>query len=135
MTMDSYTQSSGKSPSPTKTKNYRNKTPQRKSNRFRNDRTQRSKPLYNARSQSFDSPPSQQSPNVMKTPRRRQSDTMKIASSPETPYAGAKFSSPPPPSVLPKPPSHWISQTAPYLEKDVAAMMSQHLRVLLNVQA
>ncbi|EDO49149.1 predicted protein [Nematostella vectensis] len=129
MTVGSFIQTSGVSPSTAKAKTYR-KSAQGKGNRFRNDRTLRSKPMHGSRIQSFDSP-SRESSHAIPIPRRRRSD--EVRGSPETPYAGAKFSSPPPPSVLPKPPLHWIAGPSPYVERDVAAMMSQHLRTLLNV--
>lgn len=46
-------------------------------------------------------------------------------------YAGARFHSPPTPDYLPKPPTHWMTQTC----ASSAQQMSNHLKGLLKVQA
>ncbi|KAI4489763.1 hypothetical protein M0804_003945 [Polistes exclamans] len=54
-------------------------------------------------------------------------------------YAGAKFSEPPSPASLPKPPSHWTKNTlmtsCQESERRLQSASSNHLKMILNVQA
>ncbi|XP_034939534.1 proline-rich nuclear receptor coactivator 2-like [Chelonus insularis] len=51
-------------------------------------------------------------------------------------YAGAKFSEPPSPASLPKPPSHWTSRLINSCQRSQNyCAISNHLKMILNVQA
>ncbi|KAJ8668100.1 hypothetical protein QAD02_009763 [Eretmocerus hayati] len=51
-------------------------------------------------------------------------------------YAGAKFSEPPSPASLPKPPSHWTGlMIGCGSEANRNCLVSQNLKMILNVQA
>ncbi|XP_046750192.1 proline-rich nuclear receptor coactivator 2-like [Diprion similis] len=51
-------------------------------------------------------------------------------------YAGAKFSEPPSPASLPKPPSHWTTRLISTCKQaEHCCDISNHLKMILNVQA
>ncbi|XP_044018071.1 proline-rich nuclear receptor coactivator 2-like [Aphidius gifuensis] len=51
-------------------------------------------------------------------------------------YAGAKFSEPPSPASLPKPPSHWTTRLINSCQRSEACCnFSNQLKIMLNVQA
>lgn len=91
------------------------------------------------------SPLRQPSPREQKKPLHA-SNNVKIVSAPpaetapeylkdgEKVYAGAKFSEPPSPSVLPKPPSHWVGENEPQHSNQSREQMTVHLKSLLKVQ-
>uniref|UniRef100_A0A8D3A209 Proline-rich nuclear receptor coactivator 1 n=1 Tax=Scophthalmus maximus TaxID=52904 RepID=A0A8D3A209_SCOMX len=94
-----------------------------------------------------DKPPSlHQPPACQQKKTLHPSNNVKAASSPlaesaaeylkdgEKVYAGAKFSEPPSPSVLPKPPSHWVGEEEPRRGDQSREQMAVQLKSLLKVQ-
>ena len=123
------------SPSTSKKDSISHSSKTKKSSRSRNEQTLKEKVFRKEASITTLDTGSSTSVSV---PRRRRSEHRQSQNNAmdDIPYAGAKFSSPPPPSVLPKPPSHWI--TSPIIhnfDMDRATAMSQHLRMLLRVES
>ena len=115
--------------------NVRHRNASRKKPRFSYDRSFKAKAFQDSPTESLDS--RIQMAAAIHIPRRRRGERGRHEAIPpdgSVPYAGAKFSSPPPPSVLPKPPSHWIASPIHNFDMDVAAM-SKHLRMLLRVES
>ena len=133
MAFDSEYPAYGPNLSHSRSKSHQKKNIHRKNQRHRNDRA--------LKAQTFQETKKTLDQNISPSaaiaiPRRRSDGGAQLKSSPEkTPYAAPKFSSPPPPSLLPKPPSHWIATPCfleAKLENDTAAM-TEHLRQLLKV--
>lgn len=84
-------------------------------------REQKKKPLQASDNvKSVDAPPAEATPEYLK-------DGEKV-------YAGAKFSEPPSPSVLPKPPSHWVGENESQQSNRSREQMTVDLKTLLKVQ-
>ncbi|XP_011312079.1 proline-rich nuclear receptor coactivator 2 [Fopius arisanus] len=50
-------------------------------------------------------------------------------------FAGAKWSEPPSPASLPKPPSHWTTRLMTSCQAEACHNISNHLKIILNTQA
>ncbi|XP_070539498.1 proline-rich nuclear receptor coactivator 2-like [Ptychodera flava] len=146
----------GSSPS-TSTRNIQNRrggnTP--KKYRDRNSNTPSPKPCksYNATPNSRASPRTtadvQNNNRVwscLSTPNRQSPKPSTVTNSNnESPYAGAKFSDPPSPKLLPKPPTHWVESMKtrrPSIDNDIVAvgvnecdLMTCQLKMMLKVTA
>ncbi|XP_041661139.1 proline-rich nuclear receptor coactivator 1 [Cheilinus undulatus] len=106
-------------PHPTKKKD--NLTPNKSSPLHPSPLREQKKPLHASNNVKIVSePPAEASPESLK-------DGEKV-------YAGPKFSEPPSPSVLPKPPSHWVGENEPQQSNQSREQMTVHLKSLLKVQ-
>lgn len=111
-------QSAGASPS---TKKKDNSSPSKPSSLHQPPLREQKKPLHVSNSVKIvNTPPAEAAPEYLK-------DGDKV-------YAGAKFSEPPSPSVLPKPPSHWVGENEPQQSNQSREQMTVHLKSLLKVQ-
>ncbi|KAG7217676.1 hypothetical protein INR49_021257 [Caranx melampygus] len=110
-----------------------------------NGRSQKPKQDQTAAKKKNHSSPNKPPPRQQKKPLHA-SNSLKAASAlPDEPapeylkdgekvYAGAKFSEPPSPSVLPKPPSHWVGEDERQPSGQSREQMTVHLKSLLKVQ-
>ncbi|XP_072218033.1 proline-rich nuclear receptor coactivator 1-like [Leuresthes tenuis] len=98
-----------------------NRTPKKPSSSHQPPPGEQKKPLHASNNvKIITSPPAQTIPEYLK-------DGEKV-------YAGARFSEPPSPSVLPKPPSHWVGEDEPQQSNQSREQMTVHLKSLLKVQ-
>lgn len=98
-----------------------NSTPSKPSSVLQPPLQEKKKPLHAFNNVKIvNTPPAEASPESLK-------DAEKV-------YAGAKFSEPPSPSVLPKPPSHWVGENKPQQNNQSREQMTVHLKSLLKVQ-
>ncbi|KAI4495368.1 hypothetical protein M0802_008758 [Mischocyttarus mexicanus] len=77
--------------------------------------------------------------NSRNSPLKNDSSSSQRGSPTNSFYAGAKFSEPPSPASLPKPPSHWtdmnLTRSCQESERLLESASSNHLKMILNVQA
>uniref|UniRef100_UPI0037E93199 proline-rich nuclear receptor coactivator 1-like n=1 Tax=Semicossyphus pulcher TaxID=241346 RepID=UPI0037E93199 len=106
-------------PHPTKKKD--GSSPNKPSSLHQPPLREQKKPLHTSNNvEILNAPPAEAAPESLK-------DGEKV-------YAGAKFSEPPSPSVLPKPPSHWVGENEPQQSNQSREQMTVHLKSLLKVQ-
>ncbi|XP_042359485.1 proline-rich nuclear receptor coactivator 1 [Plectropomus leopardus] len=106
---------------PSSAKKKDNGSPNKPSSLHQPALREQKKPLHNSNNvKIFNTPPAEAAPEYLK-------DGEKV-------YAGAKFSEPPSPSVLPKPPSHWVGENEPEQSNQSREQMTVHLKSLLKVQ-
>lgn len=114
-------------------KSYHKKNVQRKNQKRRNDRGAKAHSFQPTLYQNISTSA------AISTPRRQSTGSGQMNFTPEkgenAPYAAPKFSSPPSPSLLPKPPSHWIASPC-YVQavcRYDTAVMTEQLRQILKV--